>query len=142
MYNNIANFCDKTYNVTDVATTQLSINDVNNQSFLRENRCFREIEHINNFLTYCVYLREITISYINNHAYIDKISINIHKLDKVETWKYLIKLGVNQIAQCNYIMRKSSNNGHLELVRYFVEQGLIFVQIMIMLYESHHDRVI
>jgi predicted small metal-binding protein len=93
---------------------------------------FTTPKHICKFLGYGVWVREVTIP---NRARMvqdpegdkwraNKVVLGTRKhLGKVDTWKWLIKNGTDIHADCDFPLRLTANNGHLEVVKYLVKHG-------------------
>ena len=81
----------------------------------------------------CVYLKEIILPLIKDFEMIqidnDRWSANkiifgkTHKLNKIKTWKYLIKSGADIHANNDRAVRWASYNGYLDIVKYLQKLG-------------------
>jgi hypothetical protein len=106
--------------------------------FKKEGSCvaggiyFTSPEFICNFLSYGIWIREVTIpedaelvkDSSGDKWRSNKVILGERKdLNKVETWKYLVEECHADIHVDNeYAVRWASENGHIEVVKYLVEE--------------------
>uniref|UniRef100_A0A6G6AE34 Ankyrin repeat-containing protein n=1 Tax=Borely moumouvirus TaxID=2712067 RepID=A0A6G6AE34_9VIRU len=96
---------------------------------------FSDSDNICKFLDYGIYLREVILPTNNPDFQMikdpegDKYGANMIILGKrrylrdIDTWEYLISVGINIHADYDYPLRWASENGHLEVVKYLIEKG-------------------
>uniref|UniRef100_A0A6G6ACT6 Ankyrin repeat-containing protein n=1 Tax=Borely moumouvirus TaxID=2712067 RepID=A0A6G6ACT6_9VIRU len=96
---------------------------------------FSDSINICKFLHFGINLREVTLPTDNPDFQMikdpegDKYGANMIILGKkrdlrdIDTWEYLISVGINIRADYDFPLRWASYDGHLEIVRYLVEKG-------------------
>jgi hypothetical protein len=93
---------------------------------------FTTTEHICEFLNYGVWIREITIPEDaqmvqdpdENKWRASKVILSPRRdLREVETWKWLIEIGVNIHAPHDFAFINAATNGYFEVVKFLVEHG-------------------
>ena len=95
---------------------------------------FTDIQHIFEFLNYGVHLREVSLPTDDKDFEMVVDEKNKYRANKIilgkrldlsdaETFKYLVKNGVDIKAGDNFAVRWASIYGHLDVVKYLVENG-------------------
>jgi hypothetical protein len=101
---------------------------------------FTDSDNILDFLDYGINLREIILplndpnfkcvkdqSFSSNKWRANMIILGKkYDLTNIDTFKYLISLGINLRTNDDYAIKWASTNGHLEIVKYLVELGADF----------------
>ena len=93
---------------------------------------FSDKDHICEFLDSGVVIREIELpenelvvkngtTKYRSHSIILKKK---HDLRNVNTWKWMIKQGINIHADDDYALRWASLNGHIDVVKFLVKKGV------------------
>ena len=108
-------------------------NDDPNQSCCAGGLYFTDAANIIEFISYGIYLREVTLP-TNNPDFLmikdnNKWRANMIILGKrydlfnVNTFKYLIECGANNHTSSTYFLCWSASNGHLDVIKYLIEKG-------------------
>ncbi|AZL89696.1 ankyrin repeat protein [Megavirus baoshan] len=96
---------------------------------------FSKPKHILKYLNYGIYLREIHLPTDNPDFKMikdpdgDEYGANMIMLSErrdlrdVETWDYMVSVGVNIYDDNSYALKWASKEGHFEIVKYLVENG-------------------
>jgi len=91
---------------------------------------FTTPEHICDFISYGIWLREVTIpksakiAHGDNKSKANKLIFGKRRdLRKIETWEWLVSIGADIHADNDLALRLASQKDYFDIVKYLVEQG-------------------